>query len=393
MKLAINRLTLLLLLTISLINSPQGSSAQNNIVGGGCDGCELMYIDMPSNISPVSYSPAWNSGNQKLLITGKILQNDGVTPAKDVIVYYWQTDENGHYKNQNNLNKKVIRHGYIRGWVKSDIDGNYSIYTVKPKAYTNRSQPAHIHLSIKEPNIADEYYVDKLVFNYDPLLTTAERKKFKNRGGSGLLRTLISKDMTIAEHNIILGLNIPNYPVDDTSIQSGLKIGGNFPSITPYHAWGPDKGTKTCPVCRYGRHFGIMYFVNNVQSQEIKNWLLELEKQSKIRDQHLKVYLIYANEIDYSFDKRKKELKDLGKELNLKKVALTFVPSFNDKQSDVHLTKINPETNNTFIVFKNRSIIGKFLNLEAVQENFLKINQLLDANHGKYSELPINKKW
>ncbi len=388
MKLTLSRFAVLLLLTISLI-----SSAQENLVGGGCDGCELMYIDMPSNISPVSYSPAWNSGNQKLLITGKILQNDGVTPANNVLVYYWQTDENGDYKNKSGLNKKAIRHGYIRGWVKSDVDGNYSIYTIKPKAYRNKSQPAHIHLSVKEPNITDEYYVDKLVFNYDPLLTTAERKKAKNRGGSGLLRTMVSEDMIIAEHNIILGLNIPNYPVDDTSIQLGLMIGENFPSITPYHAWGPDKGTKTCPVCKYGRHFGIMYFVNNIQSQKIKDWLLELEKQSKIRGRFLKVYLIYANETNYSFDKRKKELEDLGKELKLKEIALTFVPSFNDKPSDVYLTKIDPiatNTNITIIVFKNRSIIGKFLNLEAVQENFVKINQLLNENQGKYSLLPID---
>ncbi|MCF6317970.1 MAG: intradiol ring-cleavage dioxygenase [Proteobacteria bacterium] len=386
MKLTLNRLAaLLLLLTISFI-----SSAQKNIVGGGCDGCELMYIDMPTNISPVSYSPAWNSDNQKLLITGKILQNDGVTPANNVLVYYWQTDENGHYKNKGNLNKEAIRHGYIRGWVKSDVDGNYSIYTIKPKAYPGRNQPAHIHLSVKEPNIADEYYVDKLVFNYDPLLTTTERKKFKNRGGSGLLRTLVSKDMIIAEHNIILGLNIPNYPVDETNIQSGLMIGENFPSITPYHAWGPDKGTKTCPVCRYGRHFGIMYFVNDVQSQEIKGWLLELEKQSETRGKYLKVYLIYANETGYSFDKRNKELEDLGKELDLKEIALTFVPSFNDIPSDVYLTKIKPNTNSTIIIFKNRNIIGKFLNLEAVQENFVGINQLLKENQGKYSLLPID---
>ncbi len=388
MKPAINKLAVLLLLTISFT-----SSAKKNIVGGGCDGCELMYIDMPLNISPISYSPAWNSGNQKLLITGKILQNDGLTPANNVLLYYWQTDENGDYKNKGDLNKKAIRHGYIRGWVRSDVDGNYSIYTIKPKAYRDSSQPAHIHLSVKESDIEDEYYIDKLVFNYDPLLTTAEREKAKNRGGSGLLRTLVSSEMIIAEHNIVLGLNIPNYPVDDTSIQSGLMIGEDFPSITPYHTWGADKGTKTCPVCRYGRHFGIMYFVNNIQSQGIKDWLLFLEKLSEEQGQYLKVYLIYANEIDYSFNQRNRELEDLGKELKLKNVALTFVPSFNDIPSDVYLTKIDLNTtnlNNTFIIFKNRSIIGKFLNLEALQENFVKINQLLNENQGKYSLLPID---
>lgn len=197
-----------------LVFSTVLSSIKNKhtLVGGGCDGCELMYINMPKEILSKSKSPGWNTTGQKLLITGKIYHIDGKTPAKNVIVYYWQTDDKGYYPNHDLLDNRAKKHGYIRGWVQSDEQGNYSIYTIKPKAYPNRDIPAHIHLSIKEPPIKDEYYVDNLVFDSDKLLTSTLRKKHQNRGGSGILRVFTKEDLMIAEHTIILGLNIPNYP-------------------------------------------------------------------------------------------------------------------------------------------------------------------------------------
>ena len=72
--------------------------------------------------------------------------------------------------------------------------------------------PAHIHPAIKEPNIDKEYYIDEFVFDDDKLLTGEKRRAMENRGGSGILKVLVSGDLQIAEHNIVLGLNIPNYP-------------------------------------------------------------------------------------------------------------------------------------------------------------------------------------
>jgi len=362
-------------------------------VGGGCDGCELMYIGMPKNIKSTSYSPSYDKDNSgRLLITGKVFHNDGITPANNVVIYYWHTDKNGLYSSDGQLTQNVKRHGYIRGWVKSDKGGHYSIYTSKPKAYHNRNTPAHIHLSIKEPNITDEYYVDNLVFDYDPLLTTQYRKKAQNRGGSGILRPLISNNLIIAEHNIILGLNIPNYPVATNVFDSGLKTGEDFHSITPYHAWGADIGTTTCPVCRYGRYLGVMYFVNSLKNESVKKWLMYLEKQSILRGDHLKVYLIYGNAYKHDFDQRNAELSELGKELKLEKIALTSVPSFNDKKSDIHLLKINPQASNTFLIYRNRNIIGKFVNNKPNKENFIKLNTLLDNNSNDFFNLSIDKR-
>lgn len=363
---------------------------KNKIVGGGCDGCELMYVGMPTNIQSVDTSSAWNEKGQRLLVTGKVLKLDGITPAPNVIVYYWQTDSKGNYSKGTGKSEK---HGYVRGWVKSDKQGKYSIYTIRPGNYPNTDIEAHIHLSIKEPNIKDEYYTDNLVFSDDIKLTGTKRKKLKNRGGSGILRVLIDKDMQVAEHNIILGLNIPNYPTSTNNrIKSGLEIGEDNPSFTPFHAWGPDKGTRTCPVCKYGRYHGIVYFVgNNPNWTEIKEWLTFLEQENIKREKYLKAYFVYGNEKGYSKSNRQKELEQLGKELGLENIALTFVPSFSDIQSEVHLNKINPKVENTIIIYRHRNIIGKFIDLKPTKENQNKVSDMLDKTRNEYFELPTPK--
>jgi protocatechuate 3,4-dioxygenase beta subunit len=185
---------------------------KKKLVGGGCDGCELMYVGMSKNIQSIDTSAAWTEKGQKLLITGTVYKLGGKIPEPNVVIYYWQTDNNGYYSPKDGIDEQAIRHGHIRGWVKSDENGNYSIYTIRPAPYPNDDMPAHIHTSIKEPNINDEYYIDEFVFDDDILLTNKKRKTLENRGGSGVLRVLIDKDMQVAEHNIMLGLNIPNYP-------------------------------------------------------------------------------------------------------------------------------------------------------------------------------------
>jgi protocatechuate 3,4-dioxygenase beta subunit len=348
-----------------------------------------MFVGMPKNIKSIDTSAGWTEKGQKLLITGTVYRLGGKNPAPNVIIYYWQTDNNGYYSPNKEMDEQTKRHGHVRGWVKSDENGKYSIYTIRPAPYPNDTMPAHIHISIKEPNIDNEYYIDEFVFDDDLLLTGKKRKELENRGGSGVLRVLIDKDMQIAEHNIILGLNIPNYPEQNKAkLNSGREIGEDNPSFTPFHAFGPDKGTKTCPVCKYGRFHGIIYFVgNNPNWNDIKDWLSFLELESVSRGNYLKVYFVYGNEIKYSKEKRQQELENLGNELNINNTALTFVPSFSDQESEVNLNKINPNVENTFVIYRNRAIIDKFVDLKPTKENYNLISQTLDKTKNDYFNL------
>ena len=388
---------LVVLIFCSFLGACSGQTVKNppqnklNIVGGGCDGCELMYEGMPDVINSVDTSPGWEEVGQKLRITGTVFEIDGKTPASDVIIYYWQTDNNGYYSPKAGMNQKAEKHGHIRGWVKTGTDGKYTIKTIRPAPYPKEEMPAHIHLSIKEPGIENEYYTDDINFDDDILLVPSFKKyPQENRGGSGVVRILLKDGLQIGEHNIILGLNIPNYPHKEMSIlNSGLAIGEDQPSFTPYHAYGPDKGTRTCPVCKYGRYHGIIYFVGNDPDwREIKQWLSFLETESSKRSKYLKVYFVYGNDQDYHKKERQDFLEKIGRELNIQNTALTFVPSFSDTETEANLNKINARVENTFIVYKHRNIVDKFINLKPSSKSFQIISESLDQTKGAYFELP-----
>jgi len=157
----------------------------------------------------------------------------------------------------------------------------------------------------------------------------------------------------------------------------------------PFRAWGPDKGTTTCPACKYGRYQGLLYFVGNAPDRkDLKKWLIFLEQQSQKRSKYLKVYLVYGNSKNYTKASRQKELEQLGESLQLKYIALTFVPSFEDKKSEVNLNKINPKAKNTFILYQHRSIVVKFIDLQATPNNFKLLANTLDQNKSIYNGLP-----
>lgn len=383
----------------------QSNSNKNNTpdktsnVGGAFENREFTYYGIPKIISATDTSSGWNQNGQKLLLTGIVYQIDGKTPAPNVLLYYYHTNTDGKYvhkpeeKRSMPPNKLGQTHGYIRGWVKTDSLGRYFIYTVRPGVYPTQDAPAHVHITVKEPNDINEYYIDDFVFDDDKLANTAYRNKMENRCGSGVLRLVQKGNLFIGERNLILGLNIPGYPRKlSNEVNSGRNVGEDVISFIPFHAWGPDKGTRTCPICKYGWYHGILYFVgNNPNWAEIKQWLPYLENESKKREKHLKVYFVYGNQKDYNKTAREHELEKLGKELNLERVALTFVPSFSDTESEINLNKINSNVNNTFLLYKRSKIVDKFVNLEPNQNNFKLISERLDQTINEYFDLPKSK--
>ncbi len=58
-----------------------------------------------------------------------------------------------------------------------------------------------------------------------------------------------------------------------------------------------------------------------------------------------------------------------------------------DTESEVNLNKINPTVENTFIIYKHRTIIEKFIDLKPTEENFRIISGVLDKTKGNYFNL------
>jgi protocatechuate 3,4-dioxygenase, beta subunit len=206
-------------LALLLLSFAAGCHGQTKTpVGGSFENQDYMYLQMPQNISSTDTSPGWTQQGQKILVTGIVYQHDGQTPAPNVLVYYYHTNTAGRYehipgdKRSMPPNQQGQTHGSIRGWVKTDANGKYAIYTIRPGSYPSSEEPAHIHLNIKEPNNIKEYYIDDIVFDDDKLLTSAKRQRLTNRGGSGVLRMVQKGNLHAGERNIILGLNVTAYP-------------------------------------------------------------------------------------------------------------------------------------------------------------------------------------
>lgn len=205
------------LLILSLFPSPgvsQEISIENAVLAGGpCEGCEAVFEFGEQELTSVDTLPGFDDQGSKLKVTGTIYQPDGKTPAPGVVLYIYHTNQEGIYATRGGETGWARRHGYIRGWIKTGEDGKYTFYTLKPGTYPSRSEPAHIHPVILEPD-GKYYWLGSYFFADDPLITKEVRQESTNspRGGSpGILILREEENLLIGERDFILGFNIPDY--------------------------------------------------------------------------------------------------------------------------------------------------------------------------------------
>lgn len=188
------------------------TETQHKLVGGSCEGCEAIHENpIPFNqLNNTDTLPDFNDPGPKVEISGVIYQADGKTPAPGVVLYVYHTDQKGVYPTRGDEKGWAKRHGFIRGWIKTDKDGFYKFYTLVPASYPNSRNPKHIHSTIKEPDL-NEYWIDEYLFEGDPYLEE-EKSNRPPRGGNGIIKPVMKDGMLRATRNIILGLNVPGYP-------------------------------------------------------------------------------------------------------------------------------------------------------------------------------------
>lgn len=218
--------TCLLSLTVCLSACAQESTQQNNPATpqpgvsytsppcDGQDGCDAIYGESPvplTQLNAVDTLPDFSTDSRKMLVTGVVMKPDGRTPAPDVVVYIYHTNQQGIYPKRPGLPPVGRWHGYLRGWVRTNARGEYFFYTCRPAHYPSREIPEHIHIHVKEPDKPD-YWIDDFFFDDDPVLSTAERNRQQKRGGSGICQVSTQNGLLLCQRTIILGLNIPNYP-------------------------------------------------------------------------------------------------------------------------------------------------------------------------------------
>ncbi len=180
-------------------------------MGGPCEGCEAIFEYGDQDLNETDTLPEFGSGKVDILIKGIVFENDEITPAAGVVLYVYHTNDEGIYPVSRNESNWSGRHGYLRGWIKTNKEGEFRIYTTQPGSYPGRTVPAHIHITILEPD-GKYYYIQNFHFKGDPFLSESEINPNDPRGGGpGLIEFKYSGGIRVGEKNIVLGKNIPGY--------------------------------------------------------------------------------------------------------------------------------------------------------------------------------------
>ena len=149
--------------------------------------------------------PDFRSKTNKLKLTGIIYQSDGITPAKDVILFIEQPDEDGDFDLRRTGDTRYVFH---RSWVKTDADGRYTFYTFVPGNDRRYNQLQQIFPIIKE-SAQPEYQLETFLFDEDPLLSKACRKKISKKGDTTRILKLKKEDgLLVAQRDIVLSTSM-----------------------------------------------------------------------------------------------------------------------------------------------------------------------------------------
>jgi protocatechuate 3,4-dioxygenase beta subunit len=107
---------------------------------------------------------------ERLIVTGTVFRSDGTTPAAGAIVYAYQTDKDGEYRN------KPWGGPRLQGWARTDSAGRYELVTIRPGSYPSRDTPAHIHFQLWDGGLPRQWNED-LLFQDDPLVSDSEKRR------------------------------------------------------------------------------------------------------------------------------------------------------------------------------------------------------------------------
>lgn len=97
----------------------------------------------PKNVSNTGVIVPTGEPGQPLRISGEVFAPDGTTPVREVFVYAYQTDADGHY--QNDPTTHIAR---LHAFAKTDENGHFEFVTIHPGAYPSRQVPAHVHFHL-----------------------------------------------------------------------------------------------------------------------------------------------------------------------------------------------------------------------------------------------------
>ncbi len=154
--------------------------------------------------------------------------------------------------------------------------------------------------------------------------------------------------------------------------ESGPKVGGEVYAFEPTHVTGPDKGTDTCPVCKYGSEPAAQVWVNGDDPANLAKITKTLEGAIAKNGLHkFRAFVVVIPANGETPEAVKSNLTEFAAKNGLKDVALTYVRD-NDAISEY---KINTDASvkNTVFVYADRTVVANYVNLKGDDEGLAKL--------------------
>ncbi len=134
-------------------------------------------IDAPDNVSWKTALSKKSDKDEPMIISGTIFQPDGKTPAPNILIYFYHTDSQGYYGRRGE-----VRDGHFRGWLLTGANGKYEFSSIKPAPYPNRTEAAHVHMTLTGKNFKEDS-IDSILFEGDRFISAQERSSAGRKGG------------------------------------------------------------------------------------------------------------------------------------------------------------------------------------------------------------------
>lgn len=165
-----------------------------------CDDNEKVrccFVGMPEKLTSELRIAGKDERGERLFLRGRVFKADGKTPYPNVVIYAYHTDATGIYPKKGDETGIRRWHGRLHGWCRTDAEGWFSLYSIRPASYPNSRNAAHIHHVVQEPEGSEPYYINDTVFEGDPFVDDNYRTNEKRWGGSsGIVKVQKQSDGT-----------------------------------------------------------------------------------------------------------------------------------------------------------------------------------------------------
>ncbi|MDK3158862.1 hypothetical protein QPK87_20100 [Kamptonema cortianum] len=156
--------------------------------------------------------------------------------------------------------------------------------------------------------------------------------------------------------------------------ESGLKVGESVTPFHPQHIAGPDKGTDTCPPCKYGNRPAVQVWVNGDANENVAAIANTLSARVANSKAELKGFVINLTRCDACV----KATDTIAEMVKSKNIGIAHLSS-QDEAVTNYKVSTEADVKNTVFVYKNRKVAAKFVNLKADAAGLKALNAAIDG--------------